>query len=326
MHIVLIFLGFTLFCEVVYCEIYPRQDQYLKKHKIKCGVLPEMQAGRIVNGEPTDYIHPWAARIVVTWNWGKEEEGVHLAAGSIITDKVVLTCGHCICNHKCQEDNVPVPVNNDPFSEVNLNEYEKRQIHVFLGQNSNNFPMEKLDSFEPDIRAYWYQFSKYSVPKIFEEEATWKSSANGDVGIIININGYPLSATLSVPICLPSADTHVSNEKVYTAGWGRQYHNIITGDPPVRRTSCQTNEGVTNITGEHTRAAFLPCIDQILSGQRFCELIPASHEKTVSTQAIVTFKGNKISITDPMGSQCEEYWESRKILPRMKKYIKSKLN
>ena len=49
-------------------------------------------------------------------------------------------------------------------------------------------------------------------------------------------------------------------------------------------------------------------------------------EKEVNKKTLRKFTDDIMKKIKIMSKECEEYWESRKILPRMKKYIKSKLN
>ena len=49
-------------------------------------------------------------------------------------------------------------------------------------------------------------------------------------------------------------------------------------------------------------------------------------EKQVNKETLRKFTDDIMKKIKVLSKECEEYWESRKILPRMKKYIKSKLN
>ena len=49
-------------------------------------------------------------------------------------------------------------------------------------------------------------------------------------------------------------------------------------------------------------------------------------DEEISGDNLREFTDNIMEEIESLSNECEEYWESRKILPRMKKYIKSKLN
>ena len=49
-------------------------------------------------------------------------------------------------------------------------------------------------------------------------------------------------------------------------------------------------------------------------------------DKEINRDSLRKFTDNVMNEIKLLSKECEEYWESRKIIPRMKKYIKSKLN
>ena len=99
-----------------------KQEEHLRTLKteggedVKCGKLPlayyaeigEQQTAseRIVNGKPAGFIYPW---LVQVWafmgdrrpNLAQGGSPPNLAfsnsGGSIITEKIILTCAHCLC-------------------------------------------------------------------------------------------------------------------------------------------------------------------------------------------------------------------------------------
>ena len=93
-------------CVVRGSNVYPAQKEYLNtlstfRHPVKCGMLPRKLAasGRIINGKVTDTVYPWMAKVInLEFRNGRLGE-IYQSAGSIITDRIVLTCGHCICGN-----------------------------------------------------------------------------------------------------------------------------------------------------------------------------------------------------------------------------------
>ena len=49
-------------------------------------------------------------------------------------------------------------------------------------------------------------------------------------------------------------------------------------------------------------------------------------ESEANKENLREFTDNVMKEIDTLSKECEDYWESRKILPRMKKYIRSKLS
>ena len=49
-------------------------------------------------------------------------------------------------------------------------------------------------------------------------------------------------------------------------------------------------------------------------------------DEEINRDNLRKFTDNVMKEIEYLSKECEEYWESRKIIPRMKKYIKSKLS
>ena len=49
-------------------------------------------------------------------------------------------------------------------------------------------------------------------------------------------------------------------------------------------------------------------------------------DEEINRDNLRKFTDNIMKEIESLSKECEEYWESRKIIPRMKKYIKSKLS
>ena len=226
MNTILILFYFTSFPKhLVNSGIHPDHDAYLQRHGLECGVIPPIgrsqakSKGRIINGKLTNTIYPWMAQVQA-----KRADGVEYGSGSIITHKVVLTCGHCICNEKYV---------NCKRGVISVNIKGKNEIHVIVGEAGNHIVYDDTP-YDDKIRAYLYRY-----------EQTYP---NGDVGIIINnrmtIDEFREYGPNAAPICLPqeplsTLDRYKTNGlKAKIVGWGSRYDDRNNG--PL----CQTTQAV----------------------------------------------------------------------------------
>ena len=102
-HLILVYMAAGL--------IDQDQYRYLKKRNIDCGIEYKVEnyiaATRMINAEPSKKIYPWMAIIwlkrfksVQFISTTYEKHDLFFSGGTVISDRAILTCGHCICNHK----------------------------------------------------------------------------------------------------------------------------------------------------------------------------------------------------------------------------------
>ena len=320
MNIIFSVLCSTSFIEylVVECAIFHQHDKYLRMQGIKCGVVPprtKTSAGRIINGRPTaaGAVYPWMVHIKMKVIGS---EGLwYTSGGSIITHKVVLTCGHCICHDEYMD------CTDGGNTEPNLNKAGQQEIHVTqVGDPTAGDALPDLQ-FNPRIKAYIYRYAQpdpATYPHGFSGSLTF--SKNGDIGIVINHNSFVLTRPNVAPICLPAEDNDpttdtLKGKKVRTAAWGDRYEELAGKDGRSGQTSCQTNQGKTMEMQfpKGIQTAFFPCVNQELDGKHFCAQIPTAIH-TFSNQAMVTFRNKQMEISPlPASSnKCEKYWNEAK--------------
>ena len=207
---------------VIFGLIDHDQYTYLKRRNIDCGIVNEIArektSSRIINAKPSTNIYPWMVHIrqkiykdndFVDTN--DKKYGLFDSVGTIISDKAVITCGHCICNKEEPIIGTPYLVTCLPdeenmdgsFQEANLNQKEINEIHVTLGQKFiGNIPLDFM--FDNTIVVYFY---KYEEGTDIADAHLDISNRNGDIGIIVRNSGFNLINGKIAPICLPTPET-----------------------------------------------------------------------------------------------------------------------
>ena len=314
------------------------QDQYtyLKRKNIDCGIVNEipdkMTSSRIINAKPSTNIYPWMAHI--RHKIYKDEDfldtkdkkyGLFDSAGAVISDKAIITCGHCICNNEEPIIGTPYIVTCIPdeentdgsFQEANLNRKGINEIHVTLGQNYiGNIPRDF--KFDNTIVVHFYKYEEDSGVADAHIDITNK---NGDIGIIVRNSGFNLIKGKIAPICLPAPDSFNKKDgmNVKLAGWGIRQSKKKTTSGKFERL-CLTNEGresnqlhlrETNAK----RSIFLPCQKRVLNDvferNDFCIAL----EKSINTFSFRT----KFSVDYKMASRIKSDKNYEKCVSYMKK-------
>ena len=187
--------------------IDPDQLRYLKKRNIECGIVSEAKTDglstRIVNGKPSSNTYPWMVQIILKLYDVYDEYDIFPTSGSIISDKAVLTCAHCICNSKEPNREAPYLVTcgqEDPLgrNKENLNIKGRNEINVSFGKKT---PVKVNDlPFDDSIEAYVYKYELSKVPSGPRTDITFD---NGDIGIFIIKKTIGIQIEKIAPICLP---------------------------------------------------------------------------------------------------------------------------
>ena len=129
----------------------------------QCGMKNYLVKPRIVNGHPTDpHEFPWAVQI-------KKKNRLGFCAGSLITDRHVLTAGHCIENKRPRDLTVSV---GDHLTKI-LDTYEK---NIRITKIIRHPRVDMKDKFENDLAilqlATPVNFSEYVKPICLPKEGT----------------------------------------------------------------------------------------------------------------------------------------------------------
>ena len=242
------------------------QDQYryLKTRNLDCGIITKAkrkgESSRIMNGNPSIHTYPWMVQVILKLyrdktfigaNVGNFKYSLFVNAGAFISDKAIITCGHCICNG---ED----PTTEDPYlitcgaenpsggNDMNLNQKGSNEVEISFGKRTraknNDF------TFNIYIKAYVYKYGKVQAPTQ-EEETAKIQRRKGDIGIIVTHSRIGLKFDLKkgkvLPICLPAPDTFTKKSPidVKLVGWGLRLSFERSPTGVVVKHSCCTNGG-----------------------------------------------------------------------------------
>ena len=328
-------------------------------------------SARIVNGKPTTTkTHPWVAEIFRTFpNPTIPDDKALLIAGSagtIISNTAIISCLHCVCASIL--DAIADYVKGDKY--VNLPEFIihfPKEIHNCLGsvrddQNrkesvinyhiaSDPLPASDAEWYQwvgthrDNIKAFIYQYDpEWNLKKARLKQASKGFIGNellyfknGDLSIIIDVNGLKLKPRISAPVCLPlpnsfQGDPIYRRVNVVVAGRGTNYMEFETTYPNKKYSTCFTNEGLVPDNDKKQppyEHLFLPCKDYIrlpngspnhdvcikmekatLNGNKRDQ----TEFQSISTDSEIKFssRGSSYNIkTDPDG-KCNKYWKKAK--------------
>ena len=230
------------------------QNNYLKKLNIDCGVVNqdkiEGASSRIVNAKPSSHTYSWMTQIFVKWYVDEKfisnnDKNFKIldSAGALISDRAVLTCGHCICHESDASKDMPFPFScgvENPLGKTqeNLNIKGKNEIHVSYGRRTKGKLQDIV--YNEHIQAFVYKFEKNK--KVSKDG--WKIFRNnGDIGIVITKERLDLAREKISPICLPSPNTYQgkSGMDVNFVGWGDRLKAELDPTGAITSHSCFTN-------------------------------------------------------------------------------------
>ena len=306
------------------------QNQYLKKFGIKCGVVTkdknEQASSRIVNANPSENTYSWMVHVILKLyadeNISKKNNpkyGMFDAAGAMISDKAVITCGHCICNDVDATEHFPYLLtcgeeNPKGKSQNNLNIKGRNEINVSYGKRTRIRVQDTL--FNDNIKAYVYKYEKNKEPL-----DGWTIRRNkGDIGIIITKVKIDLAREKIVPICLPTPDTFETKSgiDVKFVGWGARGRIKMEPTGDVTSYACFTNgarepdkklypstEGLSIVSCDFSKAEAKFC----LGGQKDSEGFNQHQITTFSYKTRIKFNENMVDYIekDIFYEKCVEY-------------------
>ena len=311
------------------------QNQYLKKLGIKCGIVTkgknEQTSSRILNANPSENTYSWMVHVMLKLyadeNISKKNApkyGIFDAAGAIISDKAVITCGHCICNDVKATEQFPYLLtcgeeNPKGKSQNNLNIKDINEINVSYGKRTRVTIHDT--PFNDNIKAYVYKYEKNKAPLDGWKKDGWTIRRNkGDIGIIITKEKIDLSREKILPICLPTPDTfdEKSGIDVKFVGWGKRSSIKIEPTGDVTSHACFTNgarepdkelypstEGLSIVSCDWSKTEAKFC----LGGQKDSEGFKQNQINTFSFKTRIEFNENMVDYIekDIFYEKCVEY-------------------
>ena len=308
--------------EFAHAIIDQDQTNYLIEHGIYCGIQLDSGSStksRIVNGKRSEHIYPWMAYIrvrvgidTIKYPKVKGNDYVDYGSGGVaITQKAILTCGHCICNEMEPDDAKNIHHMKTTcipgLYSFNLNQIYLNEIWTMVGEtivseeNLENFP-----NFDRDTQAFQYRY---------EPDIRYKLSSNGDVGIIVKEKGLSMKNRNFIPICLPKPDVFKEELEVKLAGWGLRYESSNLLRKEWKKSSCLTNGGRLLDAAHAESKRFLPCKKRPLKRPIYC--LPTDNIRSFSTTTEPLFAeepsiARETLYTSISDKKCEEYYDKVK--------------
>jgi len=333
-------------------------------------------SARIINGRPTTTkTHPWVAEIFMTVPdpTVPDDKALRIAgsSGTIISNTAIMSCLHCVCAQilGALADYI------EDHKYVNLPEFIidfPKDIHNCLGsirdgkyppnqnrkENVINYhiasdPLPTSDAewfqwigtYRDNIKAFIYQYDpEWNLKKARLKQASngfvgneLLYFKNGDLSIIIDVNGLKLKPRISAPACLPlpnsfQGDTVYRRVNVVVAARGTNYMEFETTYTNKKYSTCYTNEGLvpdndkTKPPYEHL---FLQCKDymRLPNGSPNHDVCIKMEKATlngnirdqtefqsISTDSTIVIPsgGSSYNIITEPDDKCNEYWQKAK--------------
>ena len=282
-----------------------REKGNSNNHGLSLGIRKIPSQARIINGESINGAkYPFLAQVHLKVNDGKTEEWYD-SGGSIVTNSIILTCGHCVCQGPEKGNQKQFVTCRRTKRDRKLNQNQKGTNEVYYSIGTQVFD-EATATHLSKIKVYLFKNELFDNPddlKYF--------SKNGDIAVIkdatMGVSKYK-AGLIGLPTSF-GVETFGDQNGLYVkiAGRGDRYveweSKIIT--PPRILTSCTTNEG--GIYGKR----FLPCKDfhGPPPNKEFCASIPDDITSFPATTKISIQNGDVQFDPPPSTDVCDDYWK-----------------
>ena len=215
---------------------------------------------RVVNSKDSKIQYPWVVAVlrrVLHVDKRDKKKTIWLnfeCAGTVLTDRHVVTAGHCICNlRKRKQDDEPDPHEKALCkpSEENIF-YSKYKNQIRKGYNEivvygGDMDLDKMVQSK-DLK-YTFEIAKaYAKNRATNDRFDGKS----DIGVLVSerslfdrealTKAEPFDKPLIVPICLAAKGATFVGEQIRGVGWGLRYDESPGEPEKPYVSSCMTNE------------------------------------------------------------------------------------
>ena len=224
------------------------------------GYGPSDVTSRMVNSKDSMLQYPWVVFVLGTVLYVDKKDKKNtffqntICAGTVITDRHVVTAGHCICALRNRvpsnqpdphEKALCKPSDENIFFSSYKNQIRKgyNEIVVYGGDMDRE---KMMDSDDPKY--------SFDIEKAFAKNRLPNDRWDGksDIGILVSNRDLfdrealktakPFDKPFIVPICLAAKGATFVDEKIRGVGWGTRYYEKPGKPKKPYVSSCMTNE------------------------------------------------------------------------------------
>ena len=303
---ILVFIAWLPYLQGQYDMRWEKLLQERTPQTPKCGIkgsIPNQNEGtssRVINGRnTTNKEYPWVAQVTLYMPHLSIPGTIQqkYSTGTIISNRAILTCQHCICKADFQD---LTKLDSNTCLRVPFSTYVENQnrvwheggllkaniVRYYIGTSSApevpprstpEFPNEDAlrNYYQANIEAYLYEYDPDWNVRVINRGYPLVGRnfyTGGDIALIVDINGLLLKPNIASPICLPDlnsfrVDNPLLEERgidVILAGRGYRYEQYEDTANQKKHSTCFTNEGVARKPGskfDGIQHNFLPCKD-----------------------------------------------------------------